>query len=133
MKALDPLVSFSPCAVSSWYSSDRHGKPSFSSACFIPVTSCISSIYLLLDRLLRLLPSLRASIISFSNPFDCITCPKNPSFLIITICCSVSSSYSPISNLTLSLVFFSVHDILCIFLYIHPSHALIFFPFSLLT
>src|SRR6218665_198680 len=28
---------------------------------------------------------------------------------------------------TLSLVFFSVHDILCIFLHIHLSHALIFF------
>src|SRR6218665_3685150 len=32
---------------------------------------------------------------------------------------------------TLSLVFFSVHDILCIFLHIHISHALIFFPLSL--
>src|SRR6218665_1832520 len=32
---------------------------------------------------------------------------------------------------TLSLVFFSVHYILCIFLHIHISHALIFFPFSL--
>src|SRR6218665_471004 len=30
---------------------------------------------------------------------------------------------------TLSLVFFSVHDILCFFLHIHISHALIFFHF----
>src|SRR6218665_1597966 len=56
-----------------------------------------------------------------------IWCPKNPSFLLSTVCCSVSSSSIPISMRTLSLV----HDILCIFLHIHISHALIFFPFSL--
>src|SRR6218665_1678891 len=68
---------------------------------------------------------------SFSSPSDRITCPKNPSFLLSAVCCSVSSSSIPISMRTLSLVFFSVHDILCIFLHIHISHALIFFPFSL--
>src|SRR6218665_1022190 len=61
------------------------------------------------------------------SPSDCITCPKNPSFLLSAVCCSVSSSSIPISMRTLSLVFFSVHDILCIFLHIHISHALIFF------
>src|SRR6218665_1581022 len=68
---------------------------------------------------------------SFSSPSDRITCPKNPSFLLSAVCCSVSSSSIPISVRTLSLVFFSVHDILCILLHIHISHALIFFPFSL--
>src|SRR6218665_1548427 len=57
------------------------------------------------------------SIIPFSNPSDRLTCPKNPSFLLIAVCCSVSPSSTPISNRTLSLVFFSVHDILCIFLH----------------
>src|SRR6218665_3611794 len=94
---------------------------SLSSASFIPVTSCISSIHFLL------LPSPNASIILFSSPSDRITCPKNPSFLLSAVCCSVSSSSIPISMRTLSLVFFSVHDILCIFLHIHISHALIFF------
>src|SRR6218665_1700630 len=118
-----------------------------SSASFIPVTSCISSIHLLLGRpLLLLLPSshsfihygdlysapsrllrsapdpctakeksfearVKCIIIPFSNPSDCITCPKNPSFLLITVCCSVSSSSIPISIRTLSLVFSSVHEI----------------------
>src|SRR6218665_547417 len=101
---------------------------SLSSVSFIPVTSCISSIHFLLGRPLLLLPSLCASIVLFFSPSDRITCPKNPSFLLSAVCCSVSSSI-PFSNRTLSLVFFSVHDILCIFLHIHISHA--FFPYSL--
>src|SRR6218665_2386190 len=52
-------------------------------------------------------------------------------FLVSAVCCSISSSSIPISMRTLSLVFFFVHDILCIFLHIRISHALIFFPFSL--
>src|SRR6218665_3185650 len=64
---------------------------------------------------------------SFSSPSDRITCPKNPSFLLSAVCCSVSSSSIPIFMRTLALAFFSVHDILCIFLHIHISHALIFF------
>src|SRR6218665_3184891 len=100
---------------------------SHSSASFIPVTSCISSIHFLLGCPLLLLPSPYASIILFSSPSDRITCPKNPSFLLSAVCCSVSSSSIPISMRTLSLVFFSVHDILCIFLHIRISHALIFF------
>src|SRR6218665_704239 len=104
---------------------------SLSSASFIPVTSCISSIHFLLGRPLLLLPSPNASIILFYSPFDRITCPKNPSFLLSAVGCSISSSSIPISMRTLSLVFLSVHDILCIFLHIHISHALIFFPFSL--
>src|SRR6218665_3866760 len=55
---------------------------SLSSASFIPVTSCISSIHFLLGRPLLLLPSPCASIILFSSPSDRITCPKNPSFLL---------------------------------------------------
>src|SRR6218665_1808705 len=98
-----------------------------SSASFILVTSCISSIHLLLGRPLLRLPSPHASIIRFSNPSDRITCPKNARFLLIAVCCNFSSSSIPISMRTLSLVFFSVHDILCIFLHIHISHALIFF------
>src|SRR6218665_49466 len=93
---------------------------SLSSASFIPVTSCISSIHLLLGFLL--LSSPHASIIPFSNPSDRTTCPKNPSFLLIAVCCSVSSSSIPISMCTFSLVFFSIHEILCIFLLIHISH-----------
>src|SRR6218665_3991241 len=80
---------------------------------------------------LLLLPSPYASIILFSSPSDRITCPKNPSFLLSAICCSVSSSSIPISMRTFSLVFFSVHDILFIFLHIHVSHAVIFFSFSM--
>src|SRR6218665_1668794 len=129
-----------PCAVGSWNSSDHHGKLSplfpfcvtfLSSANFIPVTSYMSSIHLLLGRSLLLSPSPCASIIPFSNPSDRITCPNNPSFLLIAVCCSFSSSSFPISNRTFSLVFFSVNDILCISLHIHISHALIFFTFSL--
>src|SRR6218665_1452074 len=56
---------------------------SLSSASFIPVTSCISSIHFLLDCPLLLLPSPCASIIPSSNPPDHITCPKNPSFLLL--------------------------------------------------
>src|SRR6218665_1329583 len=129
-----------PCAVNSWNSSDHHGKlsPLFPfcvtfliSANFIPVTSYMSSIHLLLGRSLLLFPSPCASIIPFSNPSDRITCPKNPSFLLIAVCCSFSSSSFSISNRTFSLVFFSVNDIFCISLHSHISHALIFFPFSL--
>src|SRR6218665_446656 len=98
-----------------------------SSASFIPVTSCISSIHFLLGHPLLLFPSPYASIILFSSPSDRITCPKNRSFLLSAVCCSVSSSSIPITMRTLSLVFFSVHNILCIFLHIHISHALIFF------
>src|SRR6218665_3347898 len=86
-----------------------------------------SSIHFLIGRPLLLLPSPYASIILFSSPSDRITCPKNPSFLLSAVCCSVSFSSIPISMRTLSLVFFSVHVILCIFLHIHISHALIFF------
>src|SRR6218665_3570628 len=100
---------------------------SLSSASFIPDTSCISSIHFLLGRPLLLLPSPCASIILFPVHLIAITCPKNPSFLLSAVCCSISSSSIPISMCTLSLVFFSVHDILCIFLHIHISHALIFF------
>src|SRR6218665_2174187 len=49
---------------------------SLSSASFIPVTSCISSIYFLLGRPLLLLPSPYASIILFSNLSDRMTCPS---------------------------------------------------------
>src|SRR6218665_3221841 len=93
---------------------------SLSSASFIPVTSCISSIHFLLGRPLLLFPSPCASIILFSSPSNCITCPKNPSFLLSAVCCSVSSSSIPISMRTLSLVFFSVHDILCILIPPYP-------------
>ena len=110
-----------------------YGKPSplfpffriasLSSASFIPVaTSCSSSIHFLLGHPLLLPPS---PYHSFSNPSDRITCPKNPSFLLIAVYWSVSSSSIPISIRTLALVFFSVHEILCIFLHIHISHALI--------
>src|SRR6218665_4132958 len=78
---------------------------------------------------LLLLPSPCACIIHFSSPSDRITCPKNSSFLLSAVCCSFSSSSIPISIRTFSLVFFSIHEILCIFLHIHISHALIFFPF----
>src|SRR6218665_1050565 len=56
---------------------------SLSSASFIPVTSCISSIYFLLGRLLLLLPSPCASIILFSSPSDRITCPKNRFYYLL--------------------------------------------------
>src|SRR6218665_1721410 len=97
---------------------------SLSSASFIPVPSCISSIHFLLGRSLLLLPSPYANIILFSSPSDRIICPKNPSFLLSAVCCSVSSSSIPISMRTLSLVFFSIHDSLCIFLPIGCCHNL---------
>src|SRR5678815_5091416 len=100
---------------------------SLSSAKFIPVVSCISSIHFFLGRPCFLLPSPYANIISFSNPSDRMTCPKNLNFALSTVCCSVSSFSIPISMRTQSLVLFSIHDILCIFLHIHISHALIFF------
>src|ERR1700733_12578089 len=100
---------------------------SLSSTKFIPVLSCISFIYFILGRPLFLLPSPHANIISFSNPFDLMICPKNPSFLLNAICCSVSSFSTPIFRRTSSFVFFSIHDVLCIFLHIHISYALIFF------
>src|SRR5688572_7472193 len=56
-----------------------------------------------------------------------MTCPKNLKFALSTVCCSVSSFSITISMRTQSLVLFSIHDILCIFLHIHISHALIFF------
>ena len=59
---------------------------SLSSASFILVSSCISSINFLPGRPLLLLPSPCASIIPFSNPSDHITCPKNPSFLLSAVC-----------------------------------------------
>src|SRR6218665_1139775 len=135
-------VTLLPSAVNSLSSSNRLHQPSqcflsvvtsLSSASFIPVTSCISSIHFLLGRPLLPLPSPCASIILFSSPSDRITCPKNPSFLLSAVCCSVSSSSIPISIRTLSLVFFSVHDILCIFLHIHIPHALIFFSIFFVT
>src|SRR5678816_4166172 len=100
---------------------------SLSSAKFIPVVSCISSIHFFLGRPCFLLPSPYANIISFSNPSDRMTCPKNLNFALSTVCCSVSSFSIPIPMCTQSLVLFSIHDILCIFLHIHISHALIFF------
>src|SRR6218665_3120033 len=70
---------------------------SLSSASFIPVTSCISSIHLCLGCPLLLLPSLHASVIPFSNLSDRIICPKNLSFLLIALCFSISSSSIRIS------------------------------------
>src|SRR6218665_568834 len=104
---------------------------SLSSASFIPVTSCISSIHFLLGRPLLLLPSPCASIILFSSPSDRITCPKNPSYLLSAVCCSVSSSSIPISMRTLSLVFFSVHDRYSLHLppYPHLASLYLFFHF----
>src|SRR3984885_10915458 len=96
---------------------------SLNSTKFIPVLSCISSIHFFLGRPLFLLPSPHAIIISFYNPFDLMICPKNPSFLLIAICCNVSSFSTPIFRRTSSFVFFSIHDILCIFLLIHIIHT----------
>src|SRR3984885_9079676 len=97
---------------------------SLNSAKFIPVLSCISSIHFFLGRPLSLLPSPRAIIISFSNPFDLMICPKNPSFLLIAICCNVSSFSTPIFRRTSSFVFFSIHDrpILCMY---RPTYVLL--------
>src|SRR6218665_521770 len=93
--------------------------PSFS------IVSCLSSHLLVLPASFQLLhvshPSIFSLVIfcsfhlrvpaSFLFPIhligDLITCPKNPSFLLSAVCCSVSSSI-PISMRTLSLVFFSV-------------------------
>src|SRR6218665_1999199 len=96
-----------PCAVNSLSSVDRLDEPSpimpcflsvvtsLSSASFIPVTSCISSIHLLLGRTPLRLPS--PYVIHFSNPSDRIACPKNPRFLLSAVYCSVSSSYIQMS------------------------------------
>src|SRR6218665_3204298 len=74
---------------------------SLSSASFISVTSCVSSIHFRIGRPFLLLPSPCASFIPFSNPSDRITCSKNPNFLLSAVCCCVSSSI-PISMRTLS-------------------------------
>src|SRR5688572_23871181 len=100
---------------------------SLNSARFIPVLSCISSIHFFLGRPLFFFPSPQANIISFSSPSARMTCPKNPSFLRNAICCNDSSFSIPISMRTPSFVFFSIQDILSIFLHIHISQALIFF------
>src|SRR6218665_2108614 len=85
--------------------------------------------HFLLGCPLLLFPSPYASIILFSSLSDRITCPKNPSFLLSAVCCSILSSSTPISMRTLSSVFFSVF-FLCIFLHIHISHAVdLFFHF----
>src|SRR6218665_3892919 len=55
---------------------------SLSSASFIPVTSCISSIHFLLGRPILLLPSPCSSIIPFSNPSDRITGPRILAFFL---------------------------------------------------
>src|SRR5678816_4633882 len=60
---------------------------SLSSAKFIPVVSCISSIHFFLGRPCFLLPSPYANIISFSNPSDRMTCLKNLNFALSTVCC----------------------------------------------
>src|SRR5688572_26545387 len=99
---------------------------SLNSARFIPVLSCISSIRFFLGRRLFFFPSPQANII-FSSPSARMTCPKNPSFLRNAICCNDSSFSIPISMRTPSFVFFSIQDILSIFLHIHISQALIFF------
>src|ERR1043165_9891812 len=100
---------------------------SLSSAKFIAVFSSISSIHFFLGLPCFLLPSPYANIISFSKPSDRMTCPKNLSFAFSIVCCSLSSFSIPISMRTELLVLFSIHDILCIFLHIYISHALIFF------
>src|SRR5688572_5367695 len=82
---------------------------------------------LFLGRPLFFFPSPQANIISFSSPSARMTCPKNPSFLRNAICCNDSSFSIPISMRTPSFVFFSIQDILSIFLHIHISQALIFF------
>src|SRR6218665_3348339 len=124
-------ITLSPCAVSSWNFSDHNCflsvVMSISSASFIPV---ISYIHFLLGRPRLLLTSSHANNVPFSNPSCRITGLKNHSFLPIAVCCSVSSSI-PISKGTLSLVLFSVNDILCSFLHIHISQALILFATSL--
>src|SRR3984885_7734144 len=89
---------------------------------FISVLLCISSIHFILGRPLFLFPSPHANIISFSNLFDLM----NPCFLPYAVCCSISSFSTSVFSCTASFLFLSIHDILCIFLHIHISHALIF-------
>src|SRR3984885_11191532 len=107
-------LTLSPCAFSSWSSSDQHDVPPPLSSihCCLPQLRQIQSssfMYfihpLFLGRPLFLLPSPHAIIISFSNPFDLMICPKNPSFLLIAICCNVSSFSTPIFRRTSSFVF----------------------------
>src|SRR6218665_3736046 len=90
--ALLDLCVTSPCHLEL---SDHHGKPAplFPFCCHISEFRQLHSsyfMYLVLGRPLLLLPFLHASIISFSNQSDRITCPQNPSFLLIAVCCSVS-------------------------------------------
>jgi len=104
---------------------------SLRSAKFIPVDSCIVSIHLFLGRPCFLIPSPHASINSFSSPFDLMTWPKNLILAFIIDCSSVSSFTIPAVLHTQSLVLFSIHDILNIFLHNHDSQALIFFSIFL--
>src|SRR6218665_834099 len=83
-------VTMSPCAVSSWNSSDHHGKAfsvvSFLSSCLLVLSVSFQLLHVShpsIFSLVVLFFSFPLHIIPFSNLFDCITCPKNPSFLLI--------------------------------------------------
>src|ERR1700733_1992445 len=126
----------SPCAFSSVSSSDQHDVPPRLSSfhcCFPQFRQIHSSSFMyFIHPLFSWSTSFSSSFSTchhhfLSNPFDLMICPKNPSFLLIAICCNVSSFSTPIFRRTSSFVFFSIHDILCIFLHIHISQALIFF------
>src|SRR6218665_3960356 len=95
---------------------------SLSSASFIPVRYFMYLIHPFSPcRPLLLLPSPYASIILFSSPSDRKTCPKNPSFLLSAVCCSISSSSIPISMCTF------------ISLLLHPRYSLHLPPYPHLT
>src|ERR1043165_8272790 len=102
---------------------------SLRSSKFIPVDSYIMSIHLFLGHPCFLIRSPHASIISFSSPFDLMTLPENFNIALNIDCSSVSSSTIPAVLRTQSLVLFSFHDILIIFLHNHDSQALIFLHF----
>src|SRR6218665_2492642 len=92
----------------------------------------ISSIHLFLGRPLFLLPSLHASITSFSRPFAHITWPENSIFCFAAQCFSdISPLACPISICIDSFVLFSDQETLSICVQIHISQALHFFSITL--
>src|SRR6218665_434939 len=109
-------------------------KPRSSSVSLISARSihgivCISSIHLFLRRPLFLLPSPRASIISFSRPFARISCPKKSSSVLLPSFClrDIYPLVCPVSISIDSFVVFSVRETLGILLQIHIPQASIFF------
>jgi len=99
---------FLPCSLSSWNSGDHNGQ-AFSIVSFLSSCLLVPPASFQLGLLHVFHPSI--SIIPFSNPSGRITCPKNLSFLLSAVCCSV--------------IFYSnLHTYIFISLFLRPWNSL---------